>query len=256
MKNTKTITPIISLILVTFMVAIVACFALLGIKTTEQGETVMSFSASQLSFTSAMASSASDNSKTITASVYPTSATSRLQWSIAWKNPNSSWASGKNISDYLAVNVSSTKSTATVVCKQAFGEQAIVTAKCDDLSKTISVDYTERLLSFNIYFRGSNGTSVTVSLAEGASDMTLRYTGDYMFYSDADYEGDLGVDFTAGTIEDSDFELIFDKRNGTVKISDIRQMRASDIDFEMMSDFNLGVRFGSKTYWLYEVESY
>lgn len=256
MTKTKTIITITSIILISCIAIVGAYFAMLGANA-EHSETEMSFSAEQLSFTSAMASSASDdNTKTITASVYPTSATSRLQWSIAWKNPSSTWASGKNISDYLTVNVSSSKSTATVVCKQAFGEQAIVTAKCDDLSKAITVDYTERLLWFNIYLRGSNGTSVTISLAEGASNMTLRYTGDYTFYSDADYEGDLDVDFSPGTIEDSDFELIFEKRNGTVKISDIRQMRASDIDFEMMSDFNLGVRFGSKTYWLYEVESY
>ncbi len=256
MTKTKTIITITSIILISCIAIVGAYFAMLGANA-EHSETEMSFSAEQLSFTSAMASSASDDStKTITASVYPTSATLRLQWSIAWKNPSSTWASGKNISDYLTVNVSSSKSTATVVCKQAFGEQAIVTAKCDDLSKTVTVDYTERLLSFNIYLRGSNGTSVTISLAEGASNMTLRNSGDYTFYSDADYEGDYDVDFTDGTIEDSDFELIFEKRNGTVKISDIRQMRASDIDFEMMSDFNLGVRFGSKTYWLYEVESY
>lgn len=255
MKNTKTLCKLISLFVVTSLVTIVACFALLGIKT-EQGETVMSFSAEQLSFTSAMASSTSDNTKTITASVYPTSATSRLQWSIAWKNPNSTWASGKNISDYLAVNVSSTKSTATVVCRQAFGEQAIVTAKCDDLSKTVTVDYTERLLSFTIWLRASNDTYVTISLAEGASDMTLKYGGNYPFYSGVDYDGDSTESFTDGTIMDRDFELIFSKRNGTVKISDIRQMSASDIDFEGCSDFNLGVRYGSKTYWLYEVENY
>lgn len=255
MKNMKTICKIISLFLVTSLVTIVACFALLGIKT-EQGETIMSFSASQLSFASSMASSTSNSTKTITASVYPTSATSRLQWSIAWKNPNSTWASGKNISDYLEVNVSSTKSTATVVCKQAFGEQAIVTAKCDDLSKTVTVDYTERLLSFTIWLRASNGTYVTISLAEGASDMTLKYGGDYPFYSGVDYEGDSAESFTDGTIKDRDFELIFSTAGGESRFSDIRQLSSSDLGLPGCEPINVGVRYGSKTYWLYEVESY
>lgn len=255
MKNTKTICKIISLFVVTSLVTIVACFALLGIKT-EQGETVMSFSAEQLSFTSAMASSTSDNTKTITASVYPTSATSRLQWLIAWKNPNSTWASGKNISDYLAVNVSSIKSTATVVCKQAFGEQAIVTAKCDGLSKTVTVDYTERLLSFDIWLGASNGTSVTIKLVEGASDATLKYSGDYPFYSGVDYEGDCGGCFSDGTIKDRDFELMFSTAGGESRFSDIRQLSSSDLGLPSCEPINVGVRYGSKTYWLYEVESY
>ena len=255
MKNTKTICKIISLFVVTSLVTIVACFALLGIKS-EQGETIMSFSASQLSFASSMASSTSDNTKTITASVYPTSATSRLQWSIAWKNPNSTWASGKNISDYLAVNVSSIKSTATVVCKQAFGEQAIVTAKCDDLSKTVTVDYTERLLSFDIWLGASNGTYVTISLAEGASDMTLKYGGDYPFYFGVDYEGDSTESFTDGTIKDRDFELIFSTAGGESRFSDIRQLSSSDLGLPGCEPINVGVRYGSKSYWLYEVECY
>lgn len=150
----------------------------------------------------------------------------------------------------------STKSTATVVCKQAFGEQAIVTAKCDDLSKTVTVDYTERLLSFTIWLRASNGTYVTISLAEGASDMTLKYGGDYPFYSGVDYEGDSAGSFTDGTIKDRDFELIFSTAGGESRFSDIRQLSSSDLGLPGCEPINVGVRYGSKTYWLYEVESY
>lgn len=111
------------------------------------------------------------NSQTLTATITPSEATNKLvDWEIAWKNGASTWASGKSISDYLTVAPSSDGAlTATVTCKQAFGEQAIVTVTSrdnPDAKATCTVDYRTRLLGVQLSIDGvkySNTDGVTLT---------------------------------------------------------------------------------------------
>ncbi len=90
---------------------------------------------------------ANGNSYTITATVTPSDATNtNINWTIAWKNGSSSWANGKNISDYITFTFD--ESSATVTLRSAFGEQAIITAASEsnpEATATCTVDYVERL---------------------------------------------------------------------------------------------------------------
>ena len=94
-----------------------------------------------------------NSAQTVTATITPSDATNKeVDWSIAWKNSNSTWAKGKTLSDYLTLSPTSDGAlTATVTCKKAFGEQAIVTCKVrtdDTLTATCTVDYKQRVVGF------------------------------------------------------------------------------------------------------------
>lgn len=61
----------------------------------------------------------------LTATVMPASATNKkVNWTVAWVDPGDSWASGKRVTDYVAVEPTSDGSLqARVVCLQPFGVQ-------------------------------------------------------------------------------------------------------------------------------------
>ena len=61
------------------------------------------------------------------ATIEPATATDkRLEWGLSWNNPNSVWATGKVVSDYVTIQVNATDSTkATITCKQAFGSHRL-----------------------------------------------------------------------------------------------------------------------------------
>lgn len=109
------------------------------VVTPQESKTAMRLNASR--------AAASGNSYTITATVTPSDATNtNIDWSIAWKNGSSAWASGKNVSDY--VTVAPDGNSATVTLKNAFSEQAIITAASEsnpEVTATCTVDYVERL---------------------------------------------------------------------------------------------------------------
>ena len=77
-----------------------------------------------------------------------------IDWSVAWKNPSSEWATGKVVTDYVTVTPTSDGAlTAKVTKVTAFGEQVIVTATSRvvtslkatatvDCLKEVTVNYT------------------------------------------------------------------------------------------------------------------
>lgn len=94
-----------------------------------------------------------ETAQLLTATITPANATNKaVTWSVAWKNSSSTWASGKNVTDYVTVTPTSTgANTATVGCLQAFGEQVIVTVTSQDnasVKATCTVDYAKRITSF------------------------------------------------------------------------------------------------------------
>lgn len=113
-------------------------------------------STSMLRLASGPAMAAADNSvtKTITATVNPDSSTSSISWNLAFANPSSTWATGKNISDYVELGYPNAEDTrvVTLTCKQAFGEQMILTATANmdsTKSATCTIDYYKRIVGYN-----------------------------------------------------------------------------------------------------------
>ena len=92
-----------------------------------------------------------DTAYILTATITPSDATNTaLDWSVAFVDPESEWATGKTVTDYVTVTPTADgASTAAVECKQAFGEQIVVTCKARSnaaVSASCSVDYTQKLL--------------------------------------------------------------------------------------------------------------
>lgn len=104
---------------------------------------------------------------TLTATITPVTADNKnVNWSVAWVNASSSWAIGKTVTDYVTVAPTSSSSgslTATVACKQAFGEQIIVTCTSQqnsDIKATCTVDYRERLSNATLTLNISGGSYI------------------------------------------------------------------------------------------------
>lgn len=103
-----------------------------------------------------------ESAYTLTATVTPATADNKLiDWSVSWVNADSDFAAGKNVTDYVTVTPQSNGSaTATVQCKQAFGEQINVMAQSrfnEDAYATCAVDYVKRVssASFTVNKNGS-----------------------------------------------------------------------------------------------------
>lgn len=91
-----------------------------------------------------------ESAYTITATISPSDASLKSgTFSIAWKNSSSDWATGKTVTDYASLTQSGL--TATFVCKQAFGEQIILTFTASQVadetpvSATCTIDYCKRV---------------------------------------------------------------------------------------------------------------
>ena len=124
--------------------------------------------------------------QTLTATVYPSTTTDKsVNWSVAFKNPSSSWASGKTVTDYVTVTPEASTTTATVSCKAAFGEQVIVTAIArsnENVSATCTFDYVKRVSSISCNLRETDmpeGTSGSVIGTYTSSTDTIFIDADF-----------------------------------------------------------------------------
>lgn len=100
---------------------------------------------------------------TVTASIQPAgSPDTQVDWSVAFDNPSSTWANGKDVEDYVTVSTASDGAlTATISNLAAFGEQIILTcALRNDPSITAeaTIDYARRLTTFSASFTGAGGS--------------------------------------------------------------------------------------------------
>lgn len=87
---------------------------------------------------------------TITATITPANADDKtVDWAVAWKDGNSTWAKGKTVTNYVTVTPTSDGAlTASVSCLTAFGEQVIVTVvprANTDISATCTLDYRQTI---------------------------------------------------------------------------------------------------------------
>lgn len=140
---------------------------------------------------------AATSSKTITATLLPEGATDEVDWTFAWQNAESTWASGKAITDYVTVTPTADGAlTATVKALKAFGEKVVitVTSRSNPQAQAQCVcDYAKRR---NIILNPIEQGEFPVmryrffrnSLSEGTVNTTISYSLeaevelDYEFY--------------------------------------------------------------------------
>ena len=165
--------------------------------TSANGISLMSASIAAADYETYGVSALAESAQMVTASITPSDAPNKeVDWSVAWKNPSSAWANGKDVTDYVTVTPFSDGAlTATVECLEAFGEQVLVTATSRDnpsAKGSCTADYmqrylgTETSLSFNnsqYYQIGEVATSMdstgTVNMpnkAESGSNTNTLYS--------------------------------------------------------------------------------
>lgn len=93
---------------------------------------------------------------TLTATVTPAEAVNKkVDWSVSFKNANSTWAAGKKVTDYVTVTPTSDGSlTATVANLGEFGEQIKITVTSRDnptAKAECTVDYQQKFQSLTGY---------------------------------------------------------------------------------------------------------
>lgn len=102
---------------------------------------------------------------TITATVSPDNSADNtgLDWSMAFKNPSSAWATGKTLSDYMTLTPSGTDAAGSkkvsVKCLKPFGEQIVITATSQDnpeVKATCTADFAQRIESATLKFGDLN----------------------------------------------------------------------------------------------------
>lgn len=108
----------------------------------------------------------------ITAIIEPEAAASAgVDWTIAFNDPSSEWASGKDPSGYVSLApLSDGALQATVSCKEAFGEQIIVTATSRYSAASFAsctVDYEKRLLDREVILYRDDTVLDSFMLSEG-----------------------------------------------------------------------------------------
>lgn len=92
-----------------------------------------------------------DSAYTLTATVNEGALNKRVKWSVAWKDAESAWATGKTVTDYVTITPSEEGSlTATATCLKDFGEQIIITVASEldeSVNATCTVDYAKKVRS-------------------------------------------------------------------------------------------------------------
>lgn len=120
----------------------------------------------EISLLMSSATVASDGSTTqdITATVPVNATINKVNWSVAFANPSSEWATGENVEDYVTIARTGDLS-ATITCVDAFGEQIIITATAADgggAKATATCDYVKRVNSFTIDVNGDKFEDIGV----------------------------------------------------------------------------------------------
>ena len=106
-----------------------------------------------MTFSSATALDGEDapyDSVTVTVTVKPDNATNKkVDWSVSFVNPDSEWAAGKTVTDYVTITPESDGSNKAVIqCLQDFGEQikAVATSRDNAAAKAeCTVDFAKRI---------------------------------------------------------------------------------------------------------------
>ena len=116
----------------------------------EHGLKLMSATIAPENYAEYGVSTYAESAFSLTATITPSNATYQsVDMTLKWKNPQSEWASGKSVSDYLTINQTSDGSlTATGTVLQAFSEPIEITATLrgqEEITAKAQVDYVATL---------------------------------------------------------------------------------------------------------------
>ncbi len=102
------------------------------------------------------------NVKEMVAIPTPADVPMELTWTLSWKDAASTWASGKTVTDYVTIVVTSDDTlNADLTCLKPFGEQVILTVRSEqyNVESTATVDYVKKVSTrFTIGAQHSVGT--------------------------------------------------------------------------------------------------
>ena len=143
------------------------------------------------------------DSVTIQATIKPDNATNKsVSWSVAFVNPTSAWATGKNVTDYITVTPQSEGSNiATIDCLRPFGEQVKITVVSEsnrNAKAECVVDFAQRIQK----------VSFEVQCPE--EDYSLMGFSMEALYLDVGLDWDLWIDEPTREYTDYTVEDVFD----------------------------------------------
>ena len=126
---------------------------------------------------------AASNSKmeaNVTATITPSNAANKLvDWTVAFKTPSATWASGKTVTDYVTVTPTSDGSlSAKITCKQGFAEKILVTVTSRDntsVKATCTLDYKQQFLGYGITLTGFNTVSADYTTSSIATAYKVNF---------------------------------------------------------------------------------
>ena len=164
----------------------------------------------------------------LTATITPDNADDKtVDWSVSFVNPDSEWATGKTVTDYVTVTPTSDGAlAANVACFQAFGEQIKVTVMSRDnpeATATCLVDYAERVAGYTLTLTNGGVTisssdpeytvtgNSSVSISKGEYTKTVgtveeNFTGTYVIRGNASFAANMssiGVNATVKQVSGS-----------------------------------------------------
>lgn len=151
-------------------------------------------------------SALAESAYTVTATITPSNAVDKtVDWSVSWANAESEFATGKTVTDYVTVTPESDGAlTATVECKQAFGEQIILTvvsSNYSDIFANCTIDYCKKIDKASVSFEEIGGWPPTVFNVETENYM-------FNFKVSGGYNLSFNPEFSIGTIEDTSISPI------------------------------------------------
>lgn len=127
-------------------------------------------------------SAQAETAYTLTATITPADAANKaVDWTIAFKNASSTWATGKTVTEYATVTPSADGAlTAVVENVAAFGEQIIVKATSRDNAEayaTCTVEYLQRTTGYTLTLDGKTyNTAGTTTNAATPTFATAKST--------------------------------------------------------------------------------
>lgn len=274
MKNNLTKSKVWQIIGVSVLCAVCVLTAVLGVvfgmnhpsedlnvsKDMGQDGLVISQEVSKgITLMSGVATTAADGTttKTLTATVTPEGA-SRLgyTWSVAFKNSASSWANGKNVSDYVTITQdSANKLKAVLSYKKKFNEQIIASVVCDvkpDVKATATVDCYKELADFSMTFSAQGVQDV---YCEG---LNLDYQANTVdnFFTLKDYGVSYNCTFGDGTIEGNIAGVITYGASGEeqTNLKEIRFQENDEHGIQIAQGIRISISYNGIKVTEYEVE--
>lgn len=94
-------------------------------------------------------------SVTLKATVLPADANQGVTWTAEFVNPESEWASGKSVNDYMSVVSQDVSSIVDVTCKAPFGEQIKIictSVENEEASASCTVDFMQTMENVTLQF--------------------------------------------------------------------------------------------------------